>query len=248
MARNPFRKIIASATPRRRRRTLLGMETLEDRRVMATFSVTNGLDDGVGSLRAAIALANADPAPDTIDFAPSVTAVTLTSGQLRISTEMAITGPVGGTVTVQRSSEAGTPDFGTFLIDTGGVAELSNLTITGGKTAQGGGIRANGALTLSSSTVTGNAAGSGGGIYAQSFANITSSNISGNTAFEGGGIYAQGFQLLGAPARSPAIPHLAAAAVSIYMETAMRSSTPARSRAIGQTPMAAGYLPKICRD
>src|SRR5687768_3200360 len=119
MARNPFRKSVASATPRRRRRTLLGMEMLEDRRVMATFTVANGLDDGVGSLREAIALANADPTPDTINFAPSVTAVTLTSGQLTISTDMSITGSLGGAVTVQRSSAVGTPDFRIFQIETG---------------------------------------------------------------------------------------------------------------------------------
>jgi hypothetical protein len=45
----------------------------------ATITVTNGNDNGLGSLRRAIIFA----APgDTINFAPTVTAVNLTSGEL----------------------------------------------------------------------------------------------------------------------------------------------------------------------
>ncbi|WP_237170493.1 beta strand repeat-containing protein [Paludisphaera borealis] len=44
------------------------MEVLEDRQLMATFTVTNLGDSGTGSLRQAIIAANAQPGPDTIDF------------------------------------------------------------------------------------------------------------------------------------------------------------------------------------
>jgi len=98
------------------------MEMLEDRRVMAAFTVTNGLDSGEGSLRAAVALANADTVHDTILFAPGVNAVTLTSDQLTLSTEVTIAGPASGTVTVARSAAVGTPQFRIFDIETGAAA------------------------------------------------------------------------------------------------------------------------------
>ena len=56
----------------------------------ATITVTNGNDSGSGSLRHAIL--DASPG-DTINFAPSVTTVTLTSGELVIDKNLTITGP-----------------------------------------------------------------------------------------------------------------------------------------------------------
>ncbi|QDU91273.1 Hemolysin, chromosomal [Pirellulimonas nuda] len=47
----------------------LRAEQLEDRRMLATFTVTTNADAGVGSLREAITLANADATPDDIQFA-----------------------------------------------------------------------------------------------------------------------------------------------------------------------------------
>src|SRR5688500_17386794 len=43
-------------------------ELLEDRRLLATFTVTNTNDTGAGSLRQAILDANAAAGPDDIDF------------------------------------------------------------------------------------------------------------------------------------------------------------------------------------
>ncbi|OJW14380.1 MAG: hypothetical protein BGO49_28650 [Planctomycetales bacterium 71-10] len=54
-------------TPRRRRR--VGLETLEDRRVLSTIAVTSLASTGPGSLRWAIVQANSSPGPDEIDFA-----------------------------------------------------------------------------------------------------------------------------------------------------------------------------------
>ncbi len=58
----------------------------------ATFKVTTGLDSGAGSLRAAVAAANASAGADTIAFAiggSGVHVITLTSGALP-----QLTGPV----------------------------------------------------------------------------------------------------------------------------------------------------------
>ena len=55
----------------------------------ATITVTNGNDSGLGSLRRAILFASPG---DTINFAPSVTAVNLTSGELVIDKNLTITG------------------------------------------------------------------------------------------------------------------------------------------------------------
>ena len=45
-----------------------GLEILESRELLATFTVTNLHNSGTGSLRQAIIAANGQPGPDTIDF------------------------------------------------------------------------------------------------------------------------------------------------------------------------------------
>src|SRR3954471_14169170 len=67
-------------------------EGLEDRTVLSTLTVTNNLDSGAGSLRAAI---KAAASGDTIVFAPSLVGQTiaLTSGELAISKSLDIEGP-----------------------------------------------------------------------------------------------------------------------------------------------------------
>src|SRR4051812_18053460 len=64
-----------SARPRRRAtpRPSVRVEALEDRRLLATFTVTNLGAAGVGSLRQAILQSDVTPGPDAIDFAVSGT-------------------------------------------------------------------------------------------------------------------------------------------------------------------------------
>ena len=69
-----------------------------------TVTVTNGNDSGLGSLRRAI-LIDASPG-DTINFAPSVTTVNLTSDELAINKNLTIIGPGANRLTV---NEAPTP-------------------------------------------------------------------------------------------------------------------------------------------
>src|SRR4051794_35841627 len=69
----------------------------------ATFPVTNTADSGAGSLRAAVASANAAAGDDQITFAPGVSGlIRLTTGEIDISVDqgLTITGPGRDVVTV----------------------------------------------------------------------------------------------------------------------------------------------------
>src|SRR5262245_23629811 len=78
----------------------LRLEPLEDRRLLAVVNVTTlddsvDLNDGVTSLREAIFATNTVPGHDTIDFAPSLTAIgpatiVLTHGELVITDSLTI--------------------------------------------------------------------------------------------------------------------------------------------------------------
>ena len=87
------------APARRRRRFRPRLEGLEDRTVLSTLTVTNALDSGAGSLRAAIKAAGSG---DTIVFAPSLNGqtITLTSGELAISKSLDIEGPGAGLLAI----------------------------------------------------------------------------------------------------------------------------------------------------
>lgn len=118
----------------------------------ATFTVTSGGDSGSGSLRAAIDSANANPDADTIVF-DGVSTVTLTSDQLEITEDLTIDG--GDGVTIQRSSEAGTPNFRIFAIS-GSETEvtLDSLTIENGASSGGGIFNDNGDVRVTGSTIS----------------------------------------------------------------------------------------------
>ena len=137
-----------------------GLETLEDRCLPSTFTVTNLLDSGPGSLRAAVAAANANPGADAIDFATTGT-ITLTSGQLDITDSLTINGPGVDALTVSGESTLSR----VFAIAGNPTVSIADLTVANGWTATpGGGIyMAGGTLTLDDCTVSGNYAGGYGG-------------------------------------------------------------------------------------
>lgn len=162
-----------------RRRSIL--ETLEDRRVLASFTVVTGGDAGSGScttaactLRDAITAANALAGPDEINFASNVTGtITLTpaKGELPITDAVSIIGPGAGSLTVR----AGTSTTNQFrILDVafaGGDVTVEGLTLSGGRVIDeaGGAIRfqSSGTLTIRDSVVTGNRANNGGAIYSE---------------------------------------------------------------------------------
>jgi hypothetical protein len=165
--------------------------------------VTNLLDSGTGSLRAAVAAANANPGADAIDFAVTGS-IGLTSGQLDITDSVTINGPGADALTVS----------GNYVSRVLGIAGDPTVTIAGlavanGSTTDspGGGIAmTGGTVTLDHVTVTGNYAvgasgsydpyypyytvgdGLGGGIYvAGGTLTLDQCTVSGNTAAGGAG-------------------------------------------------------------
>jgi len=122
--------------------------------------VSTTADNGPGSLRQAIA--GATPG-ETLTF--TVTGViTLTSGELLVTTNLTITGPGPSQLTVQRSTAAGTPDFRIFNIRSGTVT-ISGLTVSNGRSDLGGGVfnRSGVDLRMHDLVISGNSATNAGG-------------------------------------------------------------------------------------
>jgi hypothetical protein len=181
-------------------------ELLEGRALLSTLTVTNTLDSGHGSLRYEIAHANKNT---TIDFAPSLSGqtITLTSGELDITTGLTIQGRGAGQLSI-----SGGKNSRVFDVNASAPVVLSGLTISNGvafgsSTAlyegDGGGILNLSTLTLSGCIVSGNSGESaapseGGGIYNAGTLTLTGCTVSSNYANPdfsyalGGGIYNAG--------------------------------------------------------
>jgi hypothetical protein len=215
------RRCGTDTTGRRKPGRAWALETIEDRVVPTTITVTNLGDSGVGTLRSAIDQANLDPAQDTIDFAPSVTGtISLSSALPDLSTNMILDGPGASVLTVARRGNAGTSKFRIFTVPEGAELTISGLTISGGRGDTfnppftfpralnvGGGIDNAGTLTLANCTISGNAASDyGGGINNHGTLTVTNSTISGNTGSSGGGIESAGIMTLRATSAAALTP------------------------------------------
>jgi CSLREA domain-containing protein len=179
----------------------------------ATTIVVNSLsdvanpNDGLCTLREAITAANTNLASggvagecaagsssgaDKITFTVTGT-ISLTGVLPDIASDMTITGPGSGQLTVQRS----TSDLYRIFNITSGVVTLSGLTVTNGKTpdggttSRGGGIQNGGTLTMNDVVVASNQTGTGGtlnfnngpgggGIDNQGTLTITNCSVIGN--------------------------------------------------------------------
>jgi hypothetical protein len=161
---------------------------------MATITVTNLYDSGDGSLRSAIAIANAS-SDDTIDFAANLAGgtLTLTSGELDITSNITIDGDSSSDIAIDGNNNSRVFDIDNGNAATTISATLDNLVIQHGYTStSGGGILVGGSdiLTLINSTVTRNYTSAfGGGIYGLTNAliGLTDVTVSGNTAASSGG-------------------------------------------------------------
>jgi hypothetical protein len=104
----------------------------------ATITVTNGNDSGAGSLRQAIIAASLG---DTINFAPSVTTVTLTSDELVIDKNLTITGPGANRLTVTTNPPPFSIYFRIFNISSSTVTvSVSGMTISNASPPYPGGV------------------------------------------------------------------------------------------------------------
>ena len=181
-------------------------EALEGRLLFNNYTVTNGGDSGAGSLRDAIAQANATSVDDTITLNPLVSP-TLSTGQLILTAG-------GGTTTITAvspgNSQINANSTSRILrIEAGASAVINGIAFVNGSasgTTSDNGYGA-GLLNYGSLTMTGCAVNSciasqrGGGIYSGTGSTLSMTNCtvynahaydsgSSNASFGGGGIYA----------------------------------------------------------
>jgi hypothetical protein len=161
----------------------------------ATFPVSNLNDAGPGTLRQAVADANAAAGADTIVFQAGLSGtITLTSGEIPINDDLTINGPGSGVLSVSGNNASRifnvTPPALAFR-----TVAINNLAVRNGNALAGGGILAgiNTRLSLDRVLVTGNTAQQdGGGVGSYGHLSITNSTITGNTALRNGGGVASG--------------------------------------------------------
>jgi predicted outer membrane repeat protein len=164
------------------------VEELEARVTPAQIPVTNLLDSGVGSLRDAVATANATPGGDEIVFTGLVGTIALTSGEIAVSDDLTISGTSRNRLAISGSSVSRI-----FNITAGNVA-ISSLSVTNGSALSDGGailIAAPATLILTDVALVANlSADDGGAISMQGRVTLSNCLLQNNTAQgDGGAIY-----------------------------------------------------------
>jgi predicted outer membrane repeat protein len=159
-----------------------------------TFSVPSGDVYGTSGLIAAINAANAGPDADLICLTPGSTYV-LDRLYAGLAGLPAVVSPIsirGSGARLERSDTAS--EFRLFTVETSGSLTLQTVTLSGGRTLNGGAVFSSGALTVTGSTLTSNTAtGGGGAIYLdRGTATINAVIFTSNVAGSGGAIYASG--------------------------------------------------------
>ncbi len=166
---------------------------------MTTFLITSNADDGVGTLREAIELANGNGTSDTITFDSSLegTTITLTTGELAILEDLVIDASSISGLTIDGNNNSrifNVSDNTNDII----FVEFIGLTLSGGNPQSddgslldGGAIFTEESLQITNSTISGNTSTSlGGGIFNVN-GNLTliDSTVSDNSSLSGGGIF-----------------------------------------------------------
>ncbi len=151
------------------------------------FQVTTLNDTGVGSLRAIIEAANAEPGPNVITFNPGLSGtLTLASALPMITDDLDIQGLGADTLAI-----SGDDTVRVLTIAPDVSVGLQGLTIQDGFAEYGGGIMNSGTLDIQDCVITGNLAAENGGaiVSMTGTLTVTSSTLSDNSAMMfGGGI------------------------------------------------------------
>lgn len=145
--------------------------------------VSNTDDDGCGSLRKAVELANSG---DVVQFEPAINGntITLTSGQILIDKNLTIQGN-GFIFTIVDGYSAGR----IFNIGSGDTVNITGLGLQNGNAANGGAIASKGYTTISNSYLNNNTATNGGAVYTdKGTLNLNNSIVVSNTADTGGAV------------------------------------------------------------
>ena len=161
--------------------------------VAGTIEVTNNLDLGPGSLRAAFVAADAALGAQTICVNTTVVGpIVLTSGALTYATNP-------GALTLQGNGITISGNLNDRVINdtAGGSLTLDHVTIKDGKVAgNGGGVQASGPVTVTNSTISDNTNSGGtegGGIYAGGAMTVIDSTFTDNVSSRfGGAVFAFG--------------------------------------------------------
>ncbi len=188
---------------RSRKITQAVCEFLEQRTLFSTYIVTTNTDDnglvaptsaGNGvfnavTLRDAITAANSSGVSNSISFSPNVFStqqtITLTNGQFELSNAgntTTITGPGADLLTIDGNGLSRV-----LQVDSGVIATISGITVTGGNstgqsTTVGGGILNQGTLALTNSTISGNTTPSlGSAVYSSDVMTFNYCTVTGNT-------------------------------------------------------------------
>ena len=194
----------------RSRSRKLRIEHLEERRLLATVTVSNNLDmvngdtatidalinndggDGI-SIREAIEATNNSPGADELNFdfghdGPET--ILLTTGELRIFQALTISGAAPGAITIDAQQQSRIMRIDNFNTSVDNFAvTLSGLTMTGGHTLTAGGtggaiLAANLYLFINDSIIEGNyTSGStawGGAIFSEGYVTVSNSTFRDN--------------------------------------------------------------------
>src|SRR5207244_5070616 len=126
------------------------LESLEDRTVLSTLTVSNTLDSGKGSLRDAIKKANSG---DTIVFDSSLNGqtITLTSSELAISKSLDIEGPGASRLAVSGNNASRVFDISQNQKPV--AVTIAGLTIENGLASSSPAVGAGGGILNVSSTL-----------------------------------------------------------------------------------------------